>query len=86
MCFGLGSHRENAGDLGSLATVPYQLAVGTSPQQQAQRIDQDRFSGAGFTGQRSEASREVERQLLDDGEVADRQCGEHAPQAGARPQ
>lgn len=63
--------------LGTLATCPYQAAVGAIAEGKGQGIDKNRLAGAGFTGQGAEAPLKFELQAIDQHEIANRQTAEH---------
>ena len=58
---------------------PDDVGLSARTTQQQQRIDQDRFAGAGLSGEDVEAGREGDGDVLDDGEVPDPQLAEHPP-------
>ncbi len=57
---------ENPADHGLFRAMPDGLGKGLVPQQQRQSIDQNRFPGAGLTGQQVEPPVEFDRQTVDD--------------------
>ncbi len=71
-------------DLGLVLPGAHQRAVGAGADDQAECVDQDRFAGAGFAGQHREAGAEVQRQLVDDREVADVELFKHVPMAACQ--
>ena len=72
---------EGRGDLGPLGPVADHFRSAAAAGQQLQRIDQDRFAGAGLAGEHRESRVELELDGLDDGEVADLQSDEHGGSA-----
>ena len=56
---------------------------GTAADQQRYRIDEERFSGPGLTGEHDETGAEGDGQLLDDAEIRDAQLGQHAAESQA---
>jgi hypothetical protein len=69
---------EGGADFGALRAVADRAAVCATADRQQQRVDEDRFTRAGFAGQHGEAAAEFELDGLDDREVADLQVREHA--------
>jgi hypothetical protein len=55
----------------------HEAAVGAGAERQAQGVEEDRFSGAGFAGQDAEAGAEFQVERFDQHHVADRQAGQH---------
>ena len=54
-------------------------------EEQADRLDENRFSGAGLAGEHGESATEFDLDFLDDREVADVQIAEHrGAERGAR--
>ena len=58
--------------------VAHQRSVAARAERQRQRIEQDRFAGAGFAGQHRKAGGEIDVQPFDQDDIADRQVREHA--------
>ena len=56
---------------------PDQLGGSPRPEQQPQRVDEDRFAGARLAGQEAQAGAELQLQLGDDGYVTDPEQLEH---------
>ena len=56
---------------GALAAISHHRRLGPAAHQQAERIHQNGFSGAGLAGQRAEAGRKIELQPVDQNEIAD---------------
>ena len=54
------------------------VGVGAVTQQQAERINQDRFSGTGLTGDRREPRVKIQREGGDDGEILNVEVTQHA--------
>ena len=69
-------------DFGALRTLAHDVGVTAFAERQQQRVDQDRFSGAGFAAQHGEARREIQVERLDDHEIADRQRKQHQMKPG----
>jgi hypothetical protein len=72
-------HVEERLDLGFGGSWPHEVGRGAPPEHEAERADDDRFSGPGFAGQGVEAPLEPKVQLLDEDEVADAKLDEHGP-------
>ena len=70
-------HVEHGDDLALCRAVAHQRSVAAGAKRQRQRVEQDGFSGAGFAGQHGKAGQEVDVQLLDQDDIADRQSGKH---------
>ena len=73
---------EGGAEVGTRTTLPHHPRVGTATERQAQRIDQDRLAGAGFTGKHREARAEFKVDRFDDDEVAQSQFGQHSDAGG----
>ena len=56
-CFG---DVENRGDGGAIVAGPHQFAVGPFAECEAQRLDEDRFAGAGFARQYRQTRAELD--------------------------
>ncbi|MNT43376.1 hypothetical protein D3C72_1798450 [compost metagenome] len=52
--------------------MAHKAGIGAAAQYQLQCVDQNRFAGAGLSGQSSEARRKINLQLLDDHKIAQR--------------
>ena len=63
--------------IGALGAVADHAAVGAQAGEEAQRIDQQRFAGAGFARNDGHARAEFDLGLGDDGEVANREVRQH---------
>ena len=61
----------------SASALANPVGVGTITQQQAKCINQDRFSGAGLSGDRGEPCVKIQRKGGDDGEILDVQVTQH---------
>jgi len=57
---------------------PHQAGIATRAKCQPERIEQDRLACAGFAGQHGEALVERDVELLDEDDVANGKCGQHA--------
>ncbi len=70
-----GGHRfgnfEFAGELGALGTLAHHGGVAPAADQELDRVDEDRFAGARFTGEDAEPLAQLERSAVDQDEVAD---------------
>ena len=64
-------------DRGDGLTGPHEVGGRTSPEQEADGLDQNRLAGARLAGQRGEAAVELDLDGLDHREVADAQQAEH---------
>ncbi len=64
----------------NMQSVPSIDAAGVAAlaEHHRQRVDQDRFAGAGFTGQHGESGVELEFHAVDDHEITDIQRAQHA--------
>src|ERR1019366_1133316 len=67
-----------------------QTAVAPRAQCKGKRIEQNRFAGPGLAGQNGKSSAEIEIELVDQNDIADRERNEHgveglpeAPSSGA---
>ncbi len=76
---------EGGGDLGALRAVAHHFRAGAAAGQQLQRIDQDGLAGAGFAGEHREPGTQLQLHVVDDGEVADLQMGQHRSQRSELP-
>ena len=79
------SQVEFGGELSALRTAARKPGTATLPQHQAQRIDQDRFSGTGLTSQDRHAAVKFDLGLINDGEISDLQTDEHGSVASKVP-
>ena len=70
-------HVEHRDDLALCRAMADQRSVAAGAKRQRQRVEQDGFSGAGFARQHGQARQEVDVQLLDQNDIADRQPGKH---------
>ena len=57
-------------NLGALAAGAYQAGVGALAEGKRQRVDKNRFAGAGFSGERAETALELEFKAIDQYKVA----------------
>ena len=73
----IGGDVEDGRHLPLRRAVPNQRGIAARAQRQRERIEQDGLAGTGLAGQHGEAGREVDIQLLDQDDIADRQPGEH---------
>ena len=69
---------EHRRDAGLFRLAPDQTRLGPLTQGQAEGIQQDRFAGAGFTGQHREAGLKIKAEVVDKHHVANGQAGQHA--------
>ena len=76
---------EDGGDDALAGALADQRGIATGAQRQRQRIEQDRFAGAGLAGQHRHRRRQLDAQLVDDDDVADGQGGEHRAAGAVRP-
>ena len=74
---------ETCGYLCAFGPGSNRLGVGSFTQRQSQCIDEYGFSGAGFTGQRSQAIAEFYLDLIHDRQVAYMQVVQHGVSRGA---
>ena len=68
---------EDGFDGGGILARPHEVAGGTAPKQQPDRLHQDRLACAGFAGQDVEARIELDFDRVDHGEVFDAKEREH---------
>ena len=68
-------HVEDGDDLALRRAVAHQRGVAAGAKRQRQRVEQDGFAGTGFAGQHRKAGQEIDVQLLDQDDIADRQPG-----------
>ena len=61
-----------------LGTVTHQGGISARPERQREGVEQDRFAGAGFAGERREPRCEVDVEPIDQHDVSDRKPGQHA--------
>ena len=74
-----GGDVERRGHLPLLGAMAHQAGVTARTERERERIEQDRFAGAGFAGEHREAGHEIDVEPLDQHDVADRKAGQHAP-------
>src|ERR1700719_1432007 len=68
---------ESRGHLALLDAVPHEARVAARAERKRERIEQDGFAGAGFSGEHREAGREINVEPFDQDDVADREPGQH---------
>ena len=73
---------ELGADLAFLGALPHDARVAALAEHHRQRVDQDRFAGAGFAGEHREAGRELEIHPVDDHEIANVQRAQHGSKSG----
>src|SRR2546422_1035914 len=64
-------------DRRGVGVAPDHVRLGARPEDQQDRVDEHRLSGAGFAGQDVEPRAELHGDALDDGEVSDAKLAEH---------
>jgi len=74
----VGADIEAGGNLGAVLAVADPVAVRAITQHQAERVDQDRFAGARFASECRHAGRQLEIDLVNDGQLADMNVRQHA--------
>ena len=82
------AHDEPTLDTSLVGTGSHHRRVGTTADQQTDRLDEHRLAGAGLPGEDGEPWRDDEVEVLDDTEVLDVQLAQHSrhrPQRSARP-
>ena len=68
---------ERRGELGALRSRAYDFGAALAAREQCERIDNDRFARAGFSGEHGESGAHFELDQIDDGEVTNLQVGQH---------
>lgn len=63
---------ENSRHLALCRAMAHQRGIATCTQRQRQRVQQDGFAGAGFTGQNGKARREINVEPFDQDDIANR--------------
>jgi len=66
---------EARGHLALWSTPPHQRGIATPADGKGERVEQNRFAGTGFPGQRRKTWAEFEIEFVDQNDVADRQRG-----------
>ena len=74
MIFGDFEGRDHLPLLGALA---HQSRIAARAERERKRIEQNRFAGAGFAGQRGEARTEIDVETLDQNDIANGKAGKH---------
>jgi hypothetical protein len=74
---GLIAEIEQRLDLGLLGAGADDLRLGLAAQDELERLDQDRFAGAGLTGHHVHAGAELDLELVDNREVTHAKAGQH---------
>ena len=69
---------EPGGEFGARGAGPQLAQFEPIAEQQRQRVEQDRLARAGLAGQHGEAALELDVERIDDDEIADRECAQHA--------
>ena len=77
----IAADREFGGDGGLLGAGPHQARIGAPAERQTERVQQDRFAGAGLAGQDAQPRPEGERQPVDQDNIADGKTKQHAKAA-----
>ena len=75
-------HDEARLDQGLRRAAAHHARVGPPAEDQLQRLDDQRLARPGLPRERGHAGTELEREVLDDPEVADVQVGQHGPLTG----
>ena len=63
--------------------MAHEARVAAAAERERERIEQDRFAGAGLAGQHREAGREIDVEPFDQDDVANRETGEHCSSLAA---
>ena len=74
---GFGRDLENGRDYRSLASVANDIAGGFFTEQQREGVDENRFAGAGFTGQQIQSRAEGNHDRIDDRIVFNSELDQH---------
>ena len=72
-----GRHVETGGHLPLFGAMAHQGGVAARAERERERVEQDRFPGAGLAGQGREAGGEIDVEPIDQDDIADRKPGEH---------
>jgi hypothetical protein len=75
---------EGGGNFSSIGAMSNHLGTGSATDRQLQRVDQNGFAGAGFTGEHGKAFAKIEFNALDDREVTDVQVAQHDERGSAQ--
>src|SRR6185295_3627230 len=67
-----------------LGAVAHDVRIGALADQEVDRLDEQRFAGAGLAGDDVEARAELEVGAFDQGQVAEREAFEHGSSRGGR--
>ena len=70
-------HIEGRRHLPLLGALANQAGIAAGAQRERERIEQDRFAGAGLAGQHRKARREIDIEAVDQDDVSDREPGQH---------
>ncbi len=73
----IGRHLEGGRHLALLGPLADQAGIAAPAEREGEGIEQDRFTGAGFTGQHGQARRKVDVEAVDQDDVSDRKPGQH---------
>ncbi len=73
----LATHLEHGGHLPLLGALAHQRLVAAAAERQREGIEQDRLAGAGLAGEHGEPRGEIDVELVDQDDVADRKSGKH---------
>ena len=68
---------EDGGDLGALAAGAHDARARPVPQDETERVEQNRLAGAGLAREHGHPRADLEGHPLDDGQVADLELGQH---------
>ena len=77
-------HVEHGSDIALRGTSADHRGIAAPAKRQRQCIEQDRLAGAGLAGEHGQAGGEIDVELVDDDDVADRKGGQHAAGGYAR--
>jgi hypothetical protein len=72
-----GREIETGGKFGAPGAFAYQLGTAAVPEDQAESVDQDRFAGAGLTGEHRHPGLELDVDTINDRKIAHLQVDQH---------
>ncbi len=68
---------EAGAKVGAIRALTHHIRFGAAAKAQPQRINRNRFTGAGFTGNRGHATLKIDFQLANNSKITDGELGQH---------
>ena len=77
LCFGYVANIEGSEYVGFVSSGAHGAAIRTATQGQCQRVEHDRFAGAGFAGYNAHTAAQLQLKMVDNGVIIDRKVYQH---------